>query len=95
MARGSGRPPATTAPGLLEGRHAGCWTVAVLASGNETGLTLAQWRALSHSEQHDRRLAARRRLAEAAPDYAIDTVAGLREVLQDIERRLAEGERPR
>jgi phosphonoacetaldehyde hydrolase len=84
-----------TVPGLLEGRHAGCWTVAVLASGNETGLTLAQWQALSHTEQHDRRLAARRRVDEARPDYTIDTVAGLREVLHDIERRLAEGERPR
>ncbi len=39
-----------TVPGLLEGRHADCWTVAVVASGNEMGLTLAQWTALS---RHD------------------------------------------
>jgi phosphonoacetaldehyde hydrolase len=26
-----------TVPGLLEGRHADCWTVAVVASGNEMG----------------------------------------------------------
>jgi phosphonoacetaldehyde hydrolase len=83
-----------TVPGLLEGRHAGCWTVAVLASGNETGLTLAAWRGLSAAERSERRQAASERLAEARPDYEIDTVAELLPVLDAIERRLALGEGP-
>lgn len=83
-----------TVPGLLEGRHAGCWTVAVLASGNEVGLSRDEWTALPRPQRHDLRLRARQRVAEARPHYTIDTVAGLREVLDDIERRLAEGELP-
>jgi phosphonoacetaldehyde hydrolase len=77
-----------TVPGLLEGRHAGCWTVAVVASGNEMGLSLAQWQALSPDEQASRRDAATRRLSEAQPDFVIDTVATLPAVLDEIERRL-------
>ncbi|MBE0548167.1 MAG: phosphonoacetaldehyde hydrolase [Rubrivivax sp.] len=83
-----------TVPGLLEGRNAGCWTVAVVASGNEMGLSLDEWQALSGTEQATRRSTASARLAVAQPDYGVDTVADLPAVLDDIERRLAEGERP-
>ncbi len=83
-----------TVPGLMEGRNAGCWTVAVVASGNEMGLTRDEWQALSGAEQAARRAAASARLAVAQPDYGVDTVADLPAVLDDIERRLAEGERP-
>jgi glycogen operon protein len=38
-----------TVPGLLEGRHAGCWTVAVTASGNEPGLSAQAWQALGEA----------------------------------------------
>jgi phosphonoacetaldehyde hydrolase len=83
-----------TVPGLLEGRHAGCWTVAVVVSGNEMGLTLPVWQALSRDEQAQRRAAARTRLAEAMPDYCVDTVAELPAVLDRIESRLSEGGPP-
>jgi phosphonoacetaldehyde hydrolase len=83
-----------TVPGLMEGRHADCWTVAVVASGNEMGLTLAEWDALSNAERHARRQAATARLREARPDYFVDTVAELPAVLDVIEGRLAAGERP-
>ena len=83
-----------TVPGLMEGRHAGCWTVAVTVSGNETGLSAEAWAALSADEQARRRTAAAARLAVARPDYTIDTVADLLPVLQAIERRLAAGEGP-
>jgi phosphonoacetaldehyde hydrolase len=83
-----------TLPGLMEGRHAGCWTVAVTVSGNETGLSAAQWRALSSDEQDVRRRAAADRLGQARPDYTVDTVADLPPVLAAIESRLAAGERP-
>ena len=83
-----------TVPGLLEGRHAGCWTVAVLASGNELGLTPAAWDAVDDAQRAAWRERARASLAAAAPDYAIDTVAELPPVLDAIEARLARGERP-
>ena len=83
-----------TVPGLLEGRHAGCWTVAVTVSGNETGLSAEAWHALPEAAQATRRAAAAARLAAAQPDYTIDTVADLPPVLDAIERRLAAGESP-
>jgi len=83
-----------TVPGLLEGRHAGCWTVAVIDSGNEVGLSAAAWRALSSAEQAVRRSTARARLAQAQPDYEVATVADLPAVLDAIEVRLAAGESP-
>lgn len=83
-----------TVPGLLEGRHAGCWTVAVVASGNELGLTEAEWSALSEPRRNELRAQASMRLASGRPDYGVNTVADLPAVLDDIERRLAAGERP-
>jgi len=83
-----------TVPGLLEGRHAGCWTVAVLASGNEVGLTLPAWQALPPAEQTRCCDQAHKRLAVARPDYAVGTVAELPAVLDAIGQRLARGERP-
>jgi phosphonoacetaldehyde hydrolase len=35
-----------TVPGILEGRRAGMWTVALVCSGNALGLTWEQFRAL-------------------------------------------------
>ena len=83
-----------TVPGLMEGRHAGCWTVAVVVSGNEIGLTPAQWQALPPAQQASLRTRATQRLESAGADYVIDTVAALPAVLDRIESRLAAGERP-
>lgn len=83
-----------TVPGLMEGRHAGCWTVAVAVSGNEVGLTPEQWAALSLDEQAARRSAAVQRLSAARPDYVVDTVADLPAVLNAIEQRLRSGDQP-
>jgi phosphonoacetaldehyde hydrolase len=83
-----------TVPGLMEGRNAGCWTVAVVASGNEMGLTLAEWQALDDAERSTRRAAATTRLAAARPDFVIDSVADLLPLLARIEQRLRDGQRP-
>ncbi|MCS6995508.1 MAG: phosphonoacetaldehyde hydrolase [Casimicrobiaceae bacterium] len=84
-----------TVPGLLEGAHAGCWTVGVLASGNEAGLTLEAWQAMNAADRAQVRRRVAERLDAAHPDALIDTVADLPEVLARIEERLARGERPR
>lgn len=83
-----------TVPGLMEGRHAGCWTVGVLASGNEVGLTEAQWGGLDASARNGLREKARARLEEAHPDFWVDTVAELPGILSTIDARLANNERP-
>lgn len=83
-----------TVPGLMEGRHAGCWTVGLAASGNACGLTWAQWSALDERLRVHHREAATKALKEAQPHYVIDTVADLLPVLDDIEARLQRGSRP-
>jgi phosphonoacetaldehyde hydrolase len=80
-----------TVPGLLEGRHADCWTVTVAASGIEMGLAQAQWKALPTAQREARRQVAMTRLHEARPDFFLDTVAELPAVLDAIEARLAAG----
>lgn len=84
-----------TLPGLSEGRQAGCWTVAITASGNEVGLSLAEWQSTPLAEQTRRIGIAHDRLSAVEPDYIIDTVAELGPVLEEIDLRLARGERPR
>ena len=63
-------------------------------SGNVMGLTLAEWQALGADEQQARREQATEQLKAAGAHYVIDSVAELMPVLDDIERRLAAGERP-
>lgn len=84
-----------TVPGLLEGRNAGCWTVAVAASGNEVGLSLDDWRSLDEADRQQRLASAHLRLSEAQPDYIVASVATLMPAVAEIETRLARGERPR
>ncbi|WP_409523544.1 phosphonoacetaldehyde hydrolase [Nitrincola sp. MINF-07-Sa-05] len=83
-----------TAVGIEEGLNAGMWTVAVAVSGNQTGLTLAQWQALTSDEQTRLSAKARQALACSGAHYVIDTVAQLPEVILEINRRLAMEENP-
>lgn len=83
-----------TVPGLMEGRHAGCWTVGVACSGNALGLTAADWAGADLATRALWREEGRARLAEAAPDHVIDTVADLPALIERIDARLRNGERP-
>jgi phosphonoacetaldehyde hydrolase len=83
-----------TVPGIEEGLNAGMWTIAVAVSGNEVGLALDDWEALTPAEQQRRRVAAYTRLRASGAHYIMDTIADLLPYLERIERRLARGERP-
>jgi phosphonoacetaldehyde hydrolase len=83
-----------TAPGIEEGLNAGMWTIAVAVSGNEVGLALDDWEALTPTEQQRRRAAACSRLRASGAHYVMDTIADLLPYIELIERRLACGERP-
>jgi phosphonoacetaldehyde hydrolase len=83
-----------TWPGIAEGIAAGTWTVGVTASGNEVGLSYPQWLALGDGAKAAAVARAGEVLTKAGAHYLIDTVADLPAVIDDIERRLAAGERP-
>ncbi|MBV8596880.1 MAG: phosphonoacetaldehyde hydrolase [Candidatus Eremiobacteraeota bacterium] len=84
-----------TSVGIEEGGNAGLWTVAVAVSGNEVGLSLEEWLALTAEQQAQLRNHAYERLNKSLADYVIDTVADLATVVCDIEMRIAAGERRR
>ncbi|MEW9902214.1 phosphonoacetaldehyde hydrolase [Pseudomonas putida] len=83
-----------TWPGILEGRRAGMWTVALTCSGNALGLTYAQYKALPADRLEQERLRIGQLFEGSRPHYLIDTIAELPEVIADINARLAKGEVP-
>ncbi|WP_176506463.1 MULTISPECIES: phosphonoacetaldehyde hydrolase [Pseudomonas] len=83
-----------TVPGILEGRRAGMWTVALVCSGNALGLTWEGYQALSSEKLESERKRIHQLFAGSRPHYLIDTINQLPEVVADINRRLAKGEMP-
>lgn len=83
-----------TPVGLQEGRAVGAWCVGVAVSGNVMGLSLDEWQALDEAEQARRREAARAELLAGGAHLVVDGLWELLPALQEIERRIAAGERP-
>ncbi len=83
-----------TIPGVEEGLNAGMWTVGFAVSGNEVGLSLEDWNALPEDEKCARRKRAYRRMRQCGAHYVVDDITGLIACLDDIEARLARGEKP-
>jgi phosphonoacetaldehyde hydrolase len=79
---------------IAEGRNAGMWTVAVAATGNEIGMSEAEFAALSAADRETRVAAARSNLLAAGAHYVIDSVADCDEILDEIERRIESGHGP-
>ncbi|HGM5579389.1 TPA: phosphonoacetaldehyde hydrolase [Pseudomonas putida] len=83
-----------TVPGILEGRRAGMWTVALVCSGNALGLTWEQYQALDADKLEQERQRIHALFEGSRPHYLIDTINELPQVVADINRRLAKGEMP-
>ncbi len=74
-----------TAPGIAEGRAAGCITVGVALSGNHAGLTTEALAVMSSADVDAVRQRVGALLREAGADYIIDTVADLPALLDSPE----------
>lgn len=83
-----------TPPGILEGRSAGMWTVALRFSGNFLGLTWDEYCALSPEQLDFERKRIDNLFAPSKPHYLINTIAELPPIITDINARLARGETP-
>ncbi len=83
-----------TIPGVEEGLNAGMWTVGLAVSGNEVGVTLAEWEKLPAAEKSARRGRAHRRMAQAGSHYVVDTIADVMPCIEDIQACIDRGERP-
>ncbi len=83
-----------TVPGIEEGLNAGMWSIGLAISGNEVGLPLKEWQALPEAEKQTRRQRAYERMQKAGAHYVVDSIADVLPCFDDIERRLARGEKP-
>lgn len=79
---------------IEEARNAGCWSVAVVNTGNEMGLSASDWQALPAEVQHQRNQAITQRLLGLGAHYAIGGIADLPPILDAIHTRLSEGDKP-
>jgi phosphonoacetaldehyde hydrolase len=83
-----------TVPDIEEGLNAGAWTIGLVKTGNEIGLTETDVNALDPSTLKARLEAGYARLDQAGAHYVVDGLADVVSVLEDIEARLAQGEGP-
>jgi phosphonoacetaldehyde hydrolase len=83
-----------TVTDVEEGLNAGMWSIAVVRTGNEIGLTEYDFSLLTPAEQQSRLEGGRRRLKDAGAHYVVDSIAEIRPALDRIDERLARGEKP-
>ncbi|CAF0979953.1 unnamed protein product [Adineta ricciae] len=83
-----------TPPGIVEGRSAGMWTVALRFSGNFLGLTWDEYSALTTERLNSERERIDKLFASSKPHYLIDTISDLPAIIDSINNRLATGESP-
>lgn len=79
---------------IEDGRNAGCWSVGVVDSSNEMGLTAAELAALPSREWDARREAVRERYQMAGAHAVIDSIAELPQLVAELGVKMAEGVRP-
>jgi phosphonoacetaldehyde hydrolase len=83
-----------TVPDIEEGRNAGAWSLGVIASGSEIGLSAEEWGALPDEQQRSRLETVGRKLLDAGAHYVIPTLKELPATIDHIEARQETGERP-
>ena len=83
-----------TLPDIEEGLNAGMWTIGLARTGNEMGLTEHQINALEPEVREAKLARAYRRMQQTAAHYVVDGIADVAPVLDQINARLAAGERP-
>jgi phosphonoacetaldehyde hydrolase len=83
-----------TLPDIYEGLNAGMWSIGLAKTGNEMGLNLREIEHLPPDEYERKITRARQRLDAAGAHYVVDSIADVPKVLDEIDARLARGERP-
>jgi phosphonoacetaldehyde hydrolase len=77
-----------------EGLNGGMWSVGITATGNEVGLGVEEWSALPEAERMRLVAAAGEKLLRAGAHYVCASLAEVLPILDDIDARLARGEKP-
>jgi len=83
-----------TLPDIEEGLNAGMWTIGPAKTGNEMGLTEQQIKDLVPEVREARLARAYKRMHQTGAHFVVDSIADVLPVLDEINKRLATGERP-
>jgi len=83
-----------TTTDIDEGLNAGMWTIGVTKTGNEVGLSEDEVNAMPAEELEPRIEVAAQKLYRAGAHYVVDGVADILPVVEEINLRLSQGERP-
>ena len=83
-----------TLTGIEEGLNAGAWGIGLAISGNEVGVQLDEWNAFPEEVKQRHRDRIYPTMYQRGAHYVIDSIADLIPCLDDIEARLARGEKP-
>jgi len=83
-----------TLPDIEEGLNAGMWTVGLAKTGNEMGLTEQEIAKLPADILETKLATAYKRMRETGAHYVVDSISDVPPLLDEIEARLARGERP-
>ncbi len=80
--------------GIEAGLNAGCWTVGVTRTGNLVGCSEEEVAAMMPTERAQRVRAAERAMYRVGAHYTIEDLTELPAVIDQIERRLQQGQQP-
>lgn len=83
-----------TLPGIEEGLNAGMWTVGLAKTGNEIGLNAEEIDMLDGDVLERKMARAYNRMQQTGAHYVVDGIWDVPAVLDDIDARLARGDRP-
>jgi phosphonoacetaldehyde hydrolase len=83
-----------TLPDIDEGLNAGMWTIGLAKTGNEIGLNEAEIAALAPDVYEAKLARAYKRMHQTGAHYVVDSISDVPPLLDDINARLARGERP-
>ncbi len=83
-----------TVPDIEEGLTASMWTIGVVKTGNEIGLPEAEVAALDSAKLEAKLAEGYTKLSNAGAHYVVDCLSDVPPLLDEIEARLARGERP-
>ncbi len=83
-----------TLTGIEEGLNAGAWGIGLAISGNEVGVQLAEWNAMSEEVKQKHRDRIYPTMYQRGAHYVVDSIADLVPCLDDIEARMRRGEKP-
>jgi phosphonoacetaldehyde hydrolase len=85
-----------TVYGCREGINAGCWSVGISNYSNYMDIdSMEHWNSLSNKEKKDRQILSKDKLiAESKAHYIIENISEMVDVVEDINKILANGEKP-